>query len=564
MKIKNCAIFVITIILMTNKSFGQFVLTPASTNLNPLTTDGNVGIGTGIGSQAAKLHILSTTNQLRLANGPFFSDINTTAIGHLVFQPNSTSGKIAFGIAAPASGIGFHSNMGSLMVTDPTSAIRGFQVIPSRSANGDVPSGTTILSSMTTIGEGLSIATCGSGANGVKLGAYAYNPSAGGWKSMWETANTNGIGQIPNLILVKNGGNVGIGTGTTTPDKLLTVKSTAANTQIAKFADNARYIGLGRDEVAAFDLAGNPANLYLGGSKLTILTTGNIGVGTTTPDKLLTIKSTVANTQIAKFADDTKYIGLGRDEVAAFDLTGNPTNLYLGSNNSFTFLRGNVGIGTNNPSEHFQVGDRFVFHDGGSKYLGYNIHYDGTGNVRLVNDYSSMIGFGGGHINFQTDDVGIPGSVVNATTKLIIKNTGEIGIGTTTPNKKLTVIGDASIVSSAVNAFEILDASSTVNFRVKNTGVVYAREINVQLTAFPDYVFKKDYVLTPLSEVEKYIIKNNHLKGFEPANEYECNGMAVGEVVRLQQEKIEELTLYLIEQQKQLGELKKQMDSLKK
>lgn len=484
---------------MTNKSFGQFVLTPATTNLNPLSTDGNVGIGTGIGTQAAKLHILSTTNQLRLANGTYFSDINTTAAGHLVFKPNTTSGKIAFGIATPASGIGFHSNMGSFMITDPTSTIRGFQVIPSRSSNGDVPSGTTILSSITTIGEGLSFATCGSGANGVKLGAYAYNPSAGGWKSMWETANTNGLGQIPNLLLVKNGGNVGIGTGAIVPDKILTVKSTIANTQIAKFADDVRYIGLGRDEVAAFDLAGNPANLYLGGAgKLTILTSGNIGLGTI------------------------------------------------------------------NPSEHFQIGDRFVFHDGGSKYLGYNTHFDGTSNVRLVNDYSSAIGFSGGDINFQTAAMGTPGSIVNATTKLIIKNTGEIGIGTNTPNKKLTVIGDASIVSSAVNAFEILDANSIVNFRVKNTGVVYAREINVQLTAFPDYVFKKDYVLTPLSEVEKYITKNKHLKGFEPANEYESNGMAVGEVVRLQQEKIEELTLYLIEQQKQLEELKKQMNSFKK
>jgi hypothetical protein len=368
---------------------------------------------------------------------------------------------------------------------------------------------------------------------------------------------------VTRMTILNSNGNIGV--GTTTPDKILTVKSITANTQIAKFADNAKYIGLGRDEVAAFDLTGNLANLYLGGSKFNILTNGNIGIATTTPDKILTVKSTTANTQIAKFADDMRYIGIGRDEVAAFDLAGNPANLYLGGAGKLTILTtGNIGLGTTNPSEHFQVGDRFVFHDGASKYLGYNTHFDGTNNVRLVNDYSSAIGFGGGDINFQTAAAGIPGSIINATSKLIIKNTGEIGIGTNTPNKKLTVIGDASIVSSNANAFEILDANSIVNFRVKNTGVVYAREINVQLTAFPDYVFKKDYVLTPLLEVEKYIIKNNHLKGFEPAKEYESNGMAVGEIVILQQEKIEELTLYLIEQQKQIVELKKQMDSFKK
>src|SRR5258708_3094764 len=57
------------------------------------------------------------------------------------------------------------------------------------------------------------------------------------------------------------GGNVGI--GTLAPDKILTVKSPSLNTQVAKFADNARYIGIGRDEVAAFDLDGNLANLFL-------------------------------------------------------------------------------------------------------------------------------------------------------------------------------------------------------------------------------------------------------------------------------------------------------------
>jgi hypothetical protein len=85
---------------------------------------------------------------------------------------------------------------------------------------------------------------------------------------------------------------------------------------------------------------------------------------------------------------------------------------------------------------------------------------------------------------------------------------------------------------------------------------VYGREIVVQTNPFPDYVFNKDYKLTPLSEVENYIITNKHLKGFSKGSDYEMNGMPIGEIVRLQQEKIEELTLYLIEIKKELESLK--------
>ncbi len=301
--------------------------------------------------------------------------------------------------------------------------------------------------------------------------------------------------------------------------------------------------------------------------RLTVSSTGSVGIGTATPDKWFTVVSPTANnTQIAKFADDARYIGLGRDEVAAFTLAGAVADMYMGNNGTNTYIRGNVGIGTNTPKEHLQIGDRIVFHDGGAKYLGYNMFYNGANNERLVADYSSALSFYGGEFNFQTATTGAAGTLVNTTSKFIIKNTGEVGIGTSTPTKTLTVMGDMSITSAATYAFDIIDAAtpSVVNFRVQKDGKVYAREVNVQLTPFPDYVFDKDYKLATLSEVEAYINANKHLKGFEAAKEYESKGMNVGEVVKLQQEKIEELTLYIIEQQKQLEELKKDMKSLKK
>ncbi|MES2760985.1 MAG: hypothetical protein V4677_02215 [Bacteroidota bacterium] len=300
--------------------------------------------------------------------------------------------------------------------------------------------------------------------------------------------------------------------------------------------------------------------------RMTVTNTGSVGIGTATPDRWFTVVSPTANSQVAKFADDTRYIGLGKDEVAAYMLNGALADMFIGSNYTSTYIRGNVAIGTNTPKEHFQIGDRFVFHDGGYKFFGYNVFFAGSQNERIIaNEASSLIGFGSsGDINFETAPSGPLAVSANATSKLFIKNTGEIGIGTSTPGKTLTVMGDMSLKTSALNAFDILDGSNNINFRVTSTGKVYAREVNVQMGVFPDYVFNKEYKLTPLNEVETYINVNKHLKGFEAAAEYEANGMNMGEVVRLQQEKIEELTLYLIEQQKQLDELKKQMDSLKK
>ncbi|MCL6294413.1 hypothetical protein [Jejuia spongiicola] len=94
-------------------------------------------------------------------------------------------------------------------------------------------------------------------------------------------------------------------------------------------------------------------------------------------------------------------------------------------------------------------------------------------------------------------------------------------------------------------------------------GKVIAEEVKVQLqTSWPDYVFFKDYKLQSLQELEAYINKNGHLPNVPSAKEVVENGLELGEISKIQQEKIEELTLYVIEQNKinieQSLELKKQ------
>jgi hypothetical protein len=102
-------------------------------------------------------------------------------------------------------------------------------------------------------------------------------------------------------------------------------------------------------------------------------------------------------------------------------------------------------------------------------------------------------------------------------------------------------------------------------YKLAVNGKIITEEVVVQLRSnWPDYVFEKNYKLKSLSEIEDFIKQNNHLQNIPTANEIEKDGVSIGSIVSKQMEKIEELTLYLIEQQKQIDELKKQVDILKK
>ncbi len=99
-------------------------------------------------------------------------------------------------------------------------------------------------------------------------------------------------------------------------------------------------------------------------------------------------------------------------------------------------------------------------------------------------------------------------------------------------------------------------------------GKIIAKELKVQLeTSWPDYVFFKDYELPSLQELEIYIKKNGRLPHMISAKEIAEKGLELGEISKIQQEKIEELTLYVIEQykinNKQSLELEKQSKEIK-
>ena len=96
------------------------------------------------------------------------------------------------------------------------------------------------------------------------------------------------------------------------------------------------------------------------------------------------------------------------------------------------------------------------------------------------------------------------------------------------------------------------------HYKLFVSGGILTDEVRVRLSAngtWADYVFEKDYALKPLSEVESFIAENGHLPNVPSAAKIKENGIDVADMARIQQEKIEELTLYIIEQNKRIEAL---------
>jgi hypothetical protein len=114
-----------------------------------------------------------------------------------------------------------------------------------------------------------------------------------------------------------------------------------------------------------------------------------------------------------------------------------------------------------------------------------------------------------------------------------------------------------------------IGAVDTKGYKLAVNGKIRAHEIKVETANWPDYVFAEDYQLPTLVETEKHIKANGHLAGIPSAAEVKLNGIDLGEMNAKLLKKIEELTLYLIEkdknekrQQYQINELQKLVEKI--
>jgi len=107
--------------------------------------------------------------------------------------------------------------------------------------------------------------------------------------------------------------------------------------------------------------------------------------------------------------------------------------------------------------------------------------------------------------------------------------------------------------------------NSATGYKLSVGGKIMAEELKVQLEAnWPDYVFETTYNLVSLGDLEKFINKNKHLPNIPSAKEVEKDGINVGEMNAKLLQKIEELTLYVIDLHKENEKLKKEFSLFKK
>lgn len=141
----------------------------------------------------------------------------------------------------------------------------------------------------------------------------------------------------------------------------------------------------------------------------------------------------------------------------------------------------------------------------------------------------------------------------------------KVGIGLSNPRYRLDVKGIFNTRMAynspvyKINDRNFLELDDEGQFVLNSFKMKYSNE-----NQWSDKVFEKNYSLMPLKDVEKFIAKNNHLPNVPSAIEVVKNGVAMDEMVSKLLEKVEELTLYTIKQQKEIDALKKQVKELKK
>ncbi|WP_340065682.1 hypothetical protein [Ascidiimonas aurantiaca] len=225
----------------------------------------------------------------------------------------------------------------------------------------------------------------------------------------------------------------------------------------------------------------------------------------------------------------------------------------LGSSNIKTLLsvnlNGDIGVGVSNANQKLQIFNPLPFNpnygDASQDHISLLSNDPGMGNYFGGITWKSSDGRRRAAItatreNIDTDFVGIafftqgtdgPGPMYES---MRITRNGNVGIGTKNPDMKLTV-----------------------------KGKIHAEEVKIDLNVpAPDYVFKENYPLRSIEEVEAFIKENSHLPEIPSAKEFEENGIMLAQMNLDLLKKIEELTLYLIKQNKEIKKLKEKVQEL--
>ncbi|MCW3789224.1 hypothetical protein [Plebeiibacterium sediminum] len=276
--------------------------------------------------------------------------------------------------------------------------------------------------------------------------------------------------------------------------------------------------------------------------KFTVENNGFVGIGTSSPTSLLNLQG-------------TPWCGIKIQDVTKTDGRGVKNQYLDGNNDGWAMYFG--GHYSNQPlkfapiSKGVQGNASLSLLDNGNVSIG-NFSNNTVGRLQIKGDGPDQgvtIWNESGATTFRlwadaTTNVGYLSRGNLGTSGIALAVNGNVGIGTAKPTEKLSV-----------------------------NGTILAKEVRVstESTDWPDYVFSDTYNLKDLSEVEAFIKENNHLPEIPSAEEMEASGVNLAEMNKLLLLKVEELTLYIIEKDKQVekqqdryNDLESQLNIIKK
>jgi len=148
------------------------------------------------------------------------------------------------------------------------------------------------------------------------------------------------------------------------------------------------------------------------------------------------------------------------------------------------------------------------------------------------------------------------GGELKKNNKFIVTEDGNVAIGKSNfdlaPNANLFIYATNT---SSPNRSIVIKDSNREKFKVLSNGNTFATKITVEVGGFYDHVFYPTYELMPLPELETYITTNHHLPDVPSEAEVLEKGLDLGEFNATLLKKVEELTLYIIEQDKRIQQL---------
>jgi hypothetical protein len=271
---------------------------------------------------------------------------------------------------------------------------------------------------------------------------------------------------------------------------------------------------------------------------------GNVGIGTPSPAYKLDIAgSGLVRQRIVSSNDQANItlqgtIGQLENLVGDFFVTNSSTSgsMIFRTNGAQERMKimpnGDIGIGTSTPTAIF----------------GKTVHINDPLGASLiltnstVSSYLSASTLYGGSLAMVTSNSTPISFHTNSVERMRINASGQVIIGT-------------SLSTPLLAEYELAVGGSMIAEKVK---------VRKQSAGWPDFVFKKDYKLMTLPEIEAFVNKNSHLPEIPSAAEIEKDGQDLGEMNRLLLKKVEELTLHLIEQNKKLTEVVKTSEQQQK